>query len=181
MDNIRSWFFVYMLLLLLSACSTAAPASRSTTVVAQDGASPTEIAPTLSTTPSNPELTPSHSCVPTNDDGVSPSYKPNTPVRSRVGHGHVLSGLVRSSRDCQPIAHAQLELWPEEGDRGHPDTSRGTVFSDQDGQYRFECNPPEHIHMRISAARHRTIGVNSYHPQGQATGTFDIVLVPEQP
>jgi protocatechuate 3,4-dioxygenase beta subunit len=91
-----------------------------------------------------------------------------------------LTGVVLSSRDCQPIARAQLELWPEEGSLGHPDTSRATLFTDEDGRYRFECNPPEHIHMRISAPGFRTIGVNSYHPDGQATGTLDIVLAPEK-
>jgi hypothetical protein len=33
--------------------------------------------------------------------------------------------------------------------------------------------------MRISAPGYRTIGVNSYHPEGSAKGVFDIVLVPE--
>ena len=96
-----------------------------------------------------------------------------------VGKGHVLTGVVLSSADCQPIAGAKLEFWPEEAALGHPDSSRATFYSDQDGRYRFECNPPEHIHMRISAEGYRTIGVNSYHPNGQAEGTFNIVLLPQ--
>jgi protocatechuate 3,4-dioxygenase beta subunit len=118
-------------------------------------------------------------CRPTMDDGVSPSYAPNAPERTIVGKGHVVTGVVLSSADCQPIAHAKLEFWPEEEGLGHPDSSRATFFTDQDGHYRFECNLPEHIHMRISADGYRTIGVNSYHPNGQAEGTFDIVLQPE--
>jgi len=47
------------------------------------------------------------------------------------------------------------------------------------GRYRFECNLPHHIHMRISAQGYKMIGVNSYHPEGKAEGTFDIVLEPE--
>ena len=133
------------------------------------------------TVPPPPKLvTEAHSCKPTLDDGVSPSYKPNAPERTIVGHGHVLTGVVLSSLDCQPIAHAQLEFWPEEGDLGHPDSSRATFFTDENGRYRFECNLPDHIHMRISAPGYHTIGVNSYHPNGQAEGTFDIVLVPEK-
>ena len=121
----------------------------------------------------------SHSCKPTLDDGVSPSYKPGAPERTIVGSGHVVTGVVLSSKDCQPIAHAKLEFWPEEGDLGHPDNSRATFFTDQNGHYRFECNMPDHIHMRISAPGYRTIGVNSYHPNGAAEGAFDIVLAPE--
>jgi protocatechuate 3,4-dioxygenase beta subunit len=118
-------------------------------------------------------------CQPTVDDGVSPSYKPNTPERTVVGHGHVVTGVVFSSVDCTPITNAKLEFWPEERVLGHPDSSRATFFTNQNGQYRFECNLPEHIHMQISAPGYRTIGVNSYHPEGKAEGIFDIVLEPE--
>ena len=124
-------------------------------------------------------MTSSKSCTPTLDDGVSPSYVPNAPERNVVGKGHVLTGVVLSSKDCQPITHAKLEFWPEEEGVGHPDSSRATLFTDENGRYRFECNPPDHIHMRISAEGYRTIGVNSYHPNGRAEGTFDIVLQPE--
>lgn len=85
-----------------------------------------------------------------------------------------------SSADCNPIANAKLEFWPEEEGLGHSDSSRAIFFTDKDGRYRFECNLPEHIHMRISAPGYRTIGVNSYHPEGKAEGTFDIVLEPEK-
>ena len=96
-----------------------------------------------------------------------------------VGQGHILTGVVLSSETCEPIANAKLEFWPEEAGLGHPASSRATFFTDQNGNYRFECNPPEHIHMRISAHGYRTIGVNSYHPEGQAQGTFEVVLEPE--
>lgn len=123
---------------------------------------------------------PARSCKPTLDDGVSPSYKPDAPERSVVGKGHILTGVVLSSDDCQPIANAKLEFWPEEGGLGHPDSSRATFYTDENGYYRFECNPPDHIHMQISAPGYRTIGVNSYHPEGKTEGTFDIVLQPEK-
>jgi protocatechuate 3,4-dioxygenase beta subunit len=118
-------------------------------------------------------------CKPTMDDGVSPSYEPDAPERTIVGQGHVVTGVVLSSVDCRPIVNAKLEFWPEEEGLGHPDTSRAVFFTDKDGRYRFECNLPEHIHMRVSAPGYRTIGVNSYHPEGKAEGTFDIVLEPE--
>lgn len=163
------------LLPLLLMCSVVAvihacvPASQTTVAETSTAFSVTSIATN----------TASRSCRPTLDDGVSPSYIANTPERTTVGRGHVLTGVVLSSVDCQPIANAKLEFWPEEPGLGHPDSSRATFFTDANGFYRFECNPPEHIHMRISAPGYKTIGVNSYHPEGAAEGVFDIALVPE--
>jgi len=57
----------------------------------------------IQTTPTN-MITESRSCKPTLDDGVSPSYKPDAPERTVVGQGHVVTGVVLSSEDCQPIA-----------------------------------------------------------------------------
>ena len=141
----------------------------------------TTVDPTATSIPATSTLiaTALRSCKPTLDDGLSPSYEPDAPERNVVGKGHVLTGVVRSSRDCQPIANAKLEFWPEEEGLGHPASSRATFFTDANGNYRFACNPPEHIHMRISAPGYRTIAVNSYHPNGSAEGVFDIVLVPE--
>jgi len=51
-----------------------------------------------------------------------------------------------------------------------------STFTNQDSRYRFEGNLPDNIHMPISADGYRTIGVNSYHPNGQAEGTFDIMM-----
>jgi protocatechuate 3,4-dioxygenase beta subunit len=86
---------------------------------------------------------------------------------------------VVSSHGGSPIAGAKLELWPEYQDRGHLDAARATVFTDPSGGYRFQCDPPEHIHMRVSAAGYLSIAQNSYHPKGRSEGTFDIVLRPE--
>jgi len=157
---------IFLFLALTGSCATAQAVPTQTKAPATAVPSPTFARPT-------------QSCSPTLDDGVSPSYVPNTPERTVVGKGHVVTGIVFSSKDCQPIAHARLEFWPEEEGLGHPDSSRATFYTDQDGRYRFECNLPEHIHMRISAEGYRTIGVNSYHPNGHAKGTFDIVLDPE--
>lgn len=88
---------------------------------------------TISTTPTRIASSP-RTCTPTFDDGVSPSYKPDTPERTVVGSGHVVTGVVLSSLDCQPIANAKLEFWPEEEGLGHPDSSRATFFTDERGR-----------------------------------------------
>jgi hypothetical protein len=113
-------------------------------------------------------------------DPLSPTYRPGAPVRQVVGKGHVLSGTVRSSRDCAPIARARVELWPEIAGRGHPGDQRATVLTGADGRYRFQCDPPEHIHMLISAAGYQPLASNRYHPEGRASGRFDVLLSPSR-
>ena len=151
----------------------------------QSTAAPTSFAPAATTlTPSLPaSRTPvtASRCTPTLGDDLSPSYKPDSPVRSVVGHGHILTGIVRSSATCAPIPEVKIELWPEDPGGGHPDEYRATVFTDSSGAYYFECNPTDHIHMRISAQGYRTIASNNYHPEGQPQGDFDIVLKPDRP
>jgi protocatechuate 3,4-dioxygenase beta subunit len=95
-----------------------------------------------------------------------------------VGHGHVLTGTVRSRRDCAPVAGARVELWPEIAGQGHPDSQRATVITGADGRYRFESDPPEHIHMLVSASGFEPLASNRYHPEGRTAGRFDVVLTP---
>jgi hypothetical protein len=114
-------------------------------------------------------------------DRLSPSYKPGAPVREVVGDGHLLTGTVRSARDCAPVAGARVELWPEIAGLGHPDEQRATVLTGADGGYRFQSDPPEHIHMLISAEGFEPVASNRYHPEGRAAGRFDVVLPPARP
>jgi Carboxypeptidase regulatory-like domain len=111
-------------------------------------------------------------------DALSPSYRPGAPVREVVGQGHVLTGTVRSGRDCTPVAGAPVELWPEIAGQGHPDSQRATVLTAADGSYRFRSDPPEHIHLLVSASGFEPLASNHYHPEGRAAGRFDIVLAP---
>jgi len=161
------FFCIFWILIQINSC-TSLPAQ------------PTKVVePTIQITPTVLN-TPRPTCKPTFDDGVSPTYIPNAPERTVVGKGLVVTGVVLSSKGCLPIAHVKLEFWPEEEGKGHPDSSRATFYTDENGRYRFECNPPDHIHMRISVPGYKTIGVNSYHPNGKAEGTFDIVLEPDK-
>jgi protocatechuate 3,4-dioxygenase beta subunit len=98
-----------------------------------------------------------------------------------VGEGHILTGVVRSSEGCAPIPGVKLEFWSEAPGLGHPDEYRATLFTDSAGAYRFECNPTDHIHMRITAEGFREIASNAYHTEGRVEGVFDIVLEPEGP
>ncbi len=126
-------------------------------------------------------------CQPTQPDSLGPFYKPNAPVRSRVGTGYILHGIVRSSRDCSPIAGARIELWLAGPDGSYDDDHRATVFSDESGRYEFESNlppayvgRPPHIHIRVSARGHRTLATQHYPAKGRSEEAFDLVVIPRE-
>jgi hypothetical protein len=59
-----------------------------------------------------------------------------------------------------------------------PDAQRATVLAAADGSYRFQSDPPEHIHLRASAPGFRPMASNRYHPEDFPTHSFDILLAP---
>jgi protocatechuate 3,4-dioxygenase beta subunit len=155
-------------LLVLAACDSEAPRPASETRV--------------------PQLTGTAAiaCSPTREDGEGPFYVPNAPERISVGIGHFLRGVVRSSRDCSPIAGARLEFWQTGPDAIYDDEHRATLYSDASGAYSFESNfppgysgRPPHIHVRVTVPDHKVL-ITQYYPQpGDTEGTFDLVLIPQ--
>lgn len=123
------------------------------------------------------------SCVPTRPDALGPFYKPNAPIRARVGTGHILRGTVRSASNCSAIAGARIEFWLAGPNAEYGDDYRATMLSDAQGQYRFESHlppgyagRPPHIHIRASAAGHQALVTQYYPGRGQTEGTFDLIL-----
>ena len=91
----------------------------------------------------------------------------------------MLTGHVLSSQDCAPIAGAKLQMRPEMNN-SHPVAQSATLYTDAGGQYRFESDFPEHIHMQLSAHGFKTIITNAYHTTpGQGVDSFDVVLSPD--
>lgn len=145
------------------------------------------IAPETPTTGDPPSTTTTIvACTPTRQDAEGPFYVPNAPERISVGRGHMLRGVVRSSRDCSPIARARLEFWQVGPNAQYDDDHRATLYSDASGAYSFESNfppgysgRPPHIHVRVTAEGHSVL-ITQYYPQpGDTEGTFDLVLVPQ--
>ncbi|MFN2468244.1 MAG: intradiol ring-cleavage dioxygenase [Gaiellaceae bacterium] len=123
-------------------------------------------------------------CTPTRADSLGPFYVANAPVRAKTGTGHVLTGTVRSSRNCGKIARAKVEFWHAGPAGEYGPRWRATLFSTAAGTYRFQSiNPPpyggrpRHIHIRVSAAGFRTLVTQYYPTEGQTRGRFDLVLV----
>ena len=124
-------------------------------------------------------------CEPTRPDALGPFYVSDAPVRWSVGQGHVLTGVVRSSADCSPIAGAWLEFWLAGPNGQYDDDHRAMLFTDEAGGYWFESSfpppyagRPSHIHIRVSAEGYQTLVTQYYPAQGQTEGWFDLVLVP---
>jgi protocatechuate 3,4-dioxygenase beta subunit len=127
---------------------------------------------------------PKWQCPPTPTDALGPFYQPNAPVRASVGQGYVLSGVVKSAKDCAPLAGARIEFWLAGPSGDYDDEHRATVLADQAGAYRFESNyPPKysfrppHIHLKVSAPGFKTLVTQHYPKKGQGQASFDLVLV----
>ena len=123
-------------------------------------------------------------CPPTLPEAIGPFYKPNAPLRDRVGQGYKLSGTVMSSRDCSPIPRAGIEIWMAGPNGDYMDDYRATVIPNESGEYRFECHMPPsylrrppHIHMRVTAKGFKTLVTQHYPQKGSSKGKFDLVLI----
>lgn len=126
------------------------------------------------------------SCEPTESDMLGPYYEPAAPVRTKVGEGHVLSGVVRSSRDCSPIKRARIEFWLVGPKGRYDDGHRAIVYTDESGAYRFESNfppgyrgRPPHIHIRVAARGYRVLITQFYPKRGKTEERLDLVLMSE--
>lgn len=123
-------------------------------------------------------------CKPTPGSILDPEYSPTAPMRSNVGNGFVLTGTVRESGDCLPIAGATVEFWLA-GPKGYTDKLRGTVVSDKNGRYRFQspfpvasAGPAPHIHLSIAADGFAPIRTEIFPSRATPSAVFDIVLEP---
>ena len=126
-------------------------------------------------------------CRPTEPDMLGPFYEADAPVRSSVGKGYVLSGIVRSSKDCSPVSGAHIEFWLTGPDGQYDDSHRATVYADDKGAYRFESNYPKpyygrppHIHIRVTARGFSPLVTQHYPEKRKSGATFDLVLIPSE-
>lgn len=137
--------------------------------------------PLYAANPSSPAT-----CQPTAPDALGPFYKSDAPLRAKVGEGYMLQGVVRSAGNCQPLAQAMVEFWLAGPDGEYRDAYRARVLSTETGHYTFESTRPgpytgrpPHIHIRVTAAGHRTLVTQHYPATDQHQATFDLVLRPQ--
>ena len=127
-------------------------------------------------------------CQPTAEDEMGPFYRPGAPLRSKIGTGYLLIGIVRSAVDCHPIPSPLIELWQTAPSGRYDDDHRAAIITDETGAYRFETNlppayasRPPHIHIRVSAENFQTLVTQHYLEPGTKAVRFDLVLIPKGP
>jgi protocatechuate 3,4-dioxygenase beta subunit len=127
-------------------------------------------------------------CTPTPWDEIGPFYRPNAPLRGSIGSGYLLSGTVRSARDCSPIAKARVEVWQTAPNGRYDEAHRATLISDAQGRYRLQTDfpggyaqRPGHIHILVDAAGFQGLVTQHYPRKGARQAVFDLVLETEAP
>lgn len=173
--------------MLLAACSAptpaASPLATAASTLAALAAPTTTAAPKATANPS--VVAQPATCAPTSSDALGPFFTPGAPRRTRVDKGgYVLTGVVRSAKDCAPVARALLDFWLAAPNGEYDDAHRATLFAGADGAYRFESNAPvpyggrpPHIHVRVTATGFQELVTQHYPRAGQTNATFDLVII----
>jgi protocatechuate 3,4-dioxygenase beta subunit len=132
------------------------------------------------------DLARGQACPPTKPDMLGPFYVPNAPERAKTGLGLIVAGRVRSSAGCVPLPGAKIEWWSANPRGDYDEAHRATQVADGQGAYRYETDfpgrypgRPPHLHLRVSAAGHRTLVTQIYPRGGQSAIETDLVLVPD--
>jgi protocatechuate 3,4-dioxygenase beta subunit len=125
-------------------------------------------------------------CVPTRPDSLGPFYEPNAPERDSTGQGLVISGVVRSARDCHPLEGARIEWWSANSRGDYDAAHRATQKASADGHYQYTTDfpgrypgRPPHLHVRVTAPGHRTLVTQVYPQPAQTSLSVDLVLIPQ--
>lgn len=122
-------------------------------------------------------------CAPTPQDEIGPFYRPNAPVRSTIGKGYILQGVVRDASNCRPVAGARIEFWQAGPGGAYDDAHRATVFSDANGRYRLETSfpppyarRPSHIHILVDMRGYAGLITQHYPKSGGKGALMDLVM-----
>jgi protocatechuate 3,4-dioxygenase beta subunit len=123
-------------------------------------------------------------CQPTLSDGAGP-FQTNaitTPLRSRIGTGHVLLGRVLSP-GCAPVRRASVYFW-QAGRNGYGPRGRARILTDRQGRFRFEGPVPAnygrgpHIHIAVVHPAYEDLVTRYDVRRGARSGRIRLVLTP---
>lgn len=125
-------------------------------------------------------------CSPTAADMLGPFYVAGAPARNETGAGLVVSGVVRSTRECRPLAGAKVEWWSANPRGDYDDAHRATQVTDAEGRFRYVTDMPGkypgrpvHVHVKVTASGHKVLVTQVYPKPSQAVIASDFVLQPE--
>lgn len=127
---------------------------------------------------------PAATCAATAPDAFGPFGRGMPPVRSRIGKGHVLSGVVLSSVGCGPL-RAQVQFWQANRNGAYTRAGSATILTGKNGRFRFQGpfppsyeGRPGHIHIRALATNHVPLLARYVPAPGERQGTIRLVLRP---
>jgi protocatechuate 3,4-dioxygenase beta subunit len=123
-------------------------------------------------------------CRPTLSQGGGPfdARAAPPPRRSRIGHGHVLTGRILRAPDCRPVRGAVVEFWQESPNGVYDRRGHAAVVTGPAGTFRFEGPIPPggfrgpHIHIHVSAAGYDDFVTTYLLARGARQGRVTIVL-----
>jgi protocatechuate 3,4-dioxygenase beta subunit len=125
-------------------------------------------------------------CSATPPDMLGPFYKAGAPERGATGNGLTIHGVVRSTRECKPVPAAKVEWWSADGKGQYDDAHRAAQIADAEGRFRYVTDHPgrypgrpPHVHVKVTAAGHKTLVTQIYPKPDQREIPFDFVLQPE--
>jgi protocatechuate 3,4-dioxygenase beta subunit len=124
-------------------------------------------------------------CRPTASQGAGPfqSSRAAAPRRSRIGQGHVLTGLVLRYPDCARVRGAVVELWQESPNGRYDRRGHASMITSRTGTFRFEGPVPPsdfgrpHIHVHVSGGEYEEVVTTYVLGRGERRGRITIVLV----
>ena len=125
-------------------------------------------------------------CKPTLGDARGPFNQGTPPLRTKIGTGHVLTGVVLSSLNCRPLRGAQVQFWQSNKNGRYIRATSATVITNGVGRFRFEGPyPPSyegrqpHIHIRVFARGYEPLLARYVPAEGARRGSVRLVLVPD--
>jgi catechol 1,2-dioxygenase len=170
-----------LIVLVLNGCGDVSESGPSQRAQPSKKSKPTETAESHAAAGDRPA-----NCQPTQPDMLGPFYEPGAPVRTSVGSGYVVSGIVLAAAECKPIPNTHIEFWLANPRGDYDDAHRATVLASKRGEYRLESNVPvsyggrpPHIHVRVRAPGYEELVTQHYPQRGQRKANFDLVLVAE--
>jgi hypothetical protein len=125
----------------------------------------------------------SQTCAATvSNPGGDNNYVPDAPVRSDLGQGFEISGVVRGP-DCAPLAGVRVQVWLATATGGER-ANRASVITGSDGTYRISTDPVRaqfgepNIHVAYDDAAFRPVFLRNVVDEGDTSAHVDLTLVP---
>lgn len=119
-------------------------------------------------------------CQPTTTMPSGTHYEPVTRESKDIGKGLLVMGRVLEAGTCKPVASAKVSHWQAGKDGSYTDRLRAYLFTNQQGEFRFNTEWPAanipHIHFIVESDKHEKLTTQWVGDETRNEIRFDIVL-----